>query len=497
MEVVESIRPVAAIGISLACAFLILLHGKNRNLREFWSVFGASAKFLMVLSMFPFVLDGGVYIFVGPEITPGVSLDFKADAFSLFFSSLSSFLWILAVIYSVGYMRTLKEQKQTRYFFCFALCVASTVGIAHAGNLFTLFIFYELLTLATYPLVIHKETPDAMKAGRKYLAFTLTGGVIILLGMVWTYSLAGTLTFADQGFLAGYGTPEELRLLFLLFIIGFGVKAAIMPLHGWLPSAMVAPTPVSALLHAVAVVKAGVFGIIRIVCNVFGAELTLDLGVGLPLAVAASFTIIVASILALAQENLKLRLAYSTVSQLSYIVLGTALLSPYALTGGMIHITHQAFMKITLFFCAGAIYAQTGKRNIREMDGISKKMPLTMAAFAITAVGMVGIPPTCGFISKWFLGIGAIEAGYPIFVLMLVVSSLLNAAYFMPPIYNSFFKEPDETLLETREPSLWFLMPILVCAAISLILGIAPMMPNTPLYLVKIAVDAFLGLEGV
>ncbi|ATZ61836.2 MAG: monovalent cation/H+ antiporter subunit D family protein [Methanosarcinales archaeon Met12] len=492
MEPVHSIRPVLAIAVSLACTFLILAHGKHRNLREFWSILGSTSKFLVVLSMFPFVLAGGVYIFEGPGIAPGISLDFRADAFSIFFSSLSSFLWILTTVYSIGYMRALEEHRQTRYFFFFGICVASTVGIAHANNLFTLFIFYELLTLATYPLVIHKETPEAMKAGRKYLAYTLTGGVVILLGMVWTYYLAGTLTFADHGFLSGHGSPEVLRVLFMIFIIGFGVKAAIMPLHAWLPTAMVAPTPVSALLHAVAVVKAGVFGIIRIIYCVFGAELSLDIGVGLPLAIVASFTIIVASIFALAQDNLKLRLAYSTISQLAYIILGAALLSPYGLTGGMVHITHQAFMKITLFFCAGAILVQTGKKNISEMDGIGKKMPLTMAAFAIAAVGMMGIPPTCGFISKWYLCLGAIEAGYPIFLLVILVSALLNAAYFMPPIYSAFFKEPDASFKD-REPSWWLLAPILICAAISLILGIVPMMPNTPLQLVLVAVHKFIG----
>ncbi len=492
MEPVHSIRPVLAIAVSLACTFLILAHGKHRNLREFWSILGSTSKFLVVLSMFPFVLAGGVYIFEGPGIAPGISLDFRADAFSIFFSSLSSFLWILTTVYSIGYMRALEEHRQTRYFFFFGICVASTVGIAHANNLFTLFIFYELLTLATYPLVIHKETPEAMKAGRKYLAYTLTGGVVILLGMVWTYYLAGTLTFADHGFLSGHGSPEVLRVLFMIFIIGFGVKAAIMPLHAWLPTAMIAPTPVSALLHAVAVVKAGVFGIIRIIYCVFGAELSLDIGVGLPLAIVASFTIIVASIFALAQDNLKLRLAYSTISQLAYIILGAALLSPYGLTGGMAHITHHAFMKITLFFCAGAILVQTGKKNISEMDGIGKKMPLTMAAFAVAAVGMMGIPPTCGFISKWYLCLGAIEAGYPIFLLVILVSALLNAAYFMPPIYSAFFKEPDASFKD-REPSWWLLAPILICAAISLILGIVPMMPNTPLQLVLVAVHKFIG----
>ena len=493
MEPVHSIRPVLAIAVSLACAFLILASGKRQNLREFWSIFGATSKFLIILSMFPFVLAGGVYLFEGPGIAPGISLDFRADAFSLFFSSLSSFLWILTTIYSIGYMRTLKEHRQTRYFFCFAICVAATVGIAHANNLFTLFIFYELLTLATYPLVIHEETPKAMKAGRKYLAYTLTGDVVILLGMAWTYYLAGTLTFADHGFLSGHGSPEVLRVLFTIFIIGFGVKAAIMPLHAWLPSAMVAPTPVSALLHAVAVVKAGVFGIIRIIYCVFGTELALDLGVGLPLAVVASFTIIVASIFALAQDNLKLRLAYSTVSQLAYVILGAALLSPYGLMGGMIHITHHAFMKITLFFCAGAILVQTGKKNISEMDGIGEKMPLTMAAFAIAAAGMMGIPPTCGFISKWYLCLGAMEAGYPIFLLVMLVSALLNAAYFIPPIYGAFFKEPDASL-KGKESSWWLLAPILICAAMSLILGIVPMMPNTPLQLVMVSVHKFIGI---
>lgn len=495
MEPVYSIRPALAIVISLTCAGLIGLTGKrHRNLREFWTLSAAVSKYIIVISMFPFVYHGGEYIFSTFEIVPGVGFNLRVDAFSMFFAFLSSFLWIVTSVYSIGYMRSLHGHSQSRYFFAFAVCIASTIGIAFADNLFTLFIFYEMLTVATYPLIIHEETPEAMAAGRKYLIYLLTAGLFILLGMVITYSLTGTLTFSDDGILAGHGTPEMLKALFVLFMIGFGTKAAIMPFHGWLPSAMVAPTPVSALLHAVAVVKAGVFGIIRIVYCIYGTDLMKELGLGLPLAVAASITIIVASLFALAQDNLKMRLAYSTVSQLSYIILGVALLAPSAAAGGMIHIANQAFMKITLFFCAGAIFVQTGKKNISEMHGIGKTMPLTMICFAICAMGMAGIPPMAGFITKWYLCIGALEAGHPIFIAVLLTSALLNIAYFFPPIYSAFFMEPEKGAERHNDPTWWLLLPIMICALASIFLGLVPRAPYTPLRLASIIVEHFIGV---
>lgn len=496
-EVVHSIRPALAPLISLTMALLILLTGtKHRNLRDFWSIMASTSKFAIVASLMPPILAGKVVEY-SPHlvsISPAVSLVFRVDAFGQFFAALSSGLWIVTTVYSIGYMRNLQEHNQTRYFFAFAVCVAATVGIAYAGNLFTFFIFYELLSIGAYPLVIHHETDEAMRSGRKYLLYVLFGGVMILGSMAMTYVLAGTLTLSQTGILAGTASPNFLRLLFLTFIMGFAVKAAIMPFHSWLPAAMVAPTPVSALLHAVAVVKAGVFGVTRLVYNIYGVDLMKELGLGFPLAVAASITIIMGSVYALRQDNLKLRLAYSTVSQLSYIVLGVALLTPSGAAGGILHIANQAVMKITLFFTAGAIYVHTGKKNISEMRGMGKKMPITMTSFAIAAVGMTGFPPTAGFITKWFLAIGSLEAGHVIFVLVLLISAMLNAAYFLPPVYNAFFKEPDDGDTEYSEAPWMLLGPIIITALLTLILGAFANMPYTPLQLAHVAVSEFLNI---
>ena len=493
MEPVYSIRPVLAILVSLVCAVLILASGeRRRNLREFWTLLAAFSKFVIVVSMLPLVMNGGVYEFTVISIVPGIPLHFRADALGMLFATLASMLWIMTSVYSIGYMRGLREHAQTRYFFCFALCLSSAIGIAFAANLLTLFIFYEVMTIATYPLVIHKETPEALRAGRKYLIYLFTGGVLILLGMVITYSLTGTLSFADHGILADSGSAQVLRALFAIFIIGFGMKAAIMPLHGWLPSAMIAPTPVSALLHAVAVVKAGVFGIMRIVCNVYGTELMADIGVALPLAIVATFTIIMASLFALAQDNLKRRLAYSTISQLSYIILGAALLSPSGLIGGILHIANHGFMKITLFFCAGAIFVVTGKKNISEMNGLGRKMPVTMTMFFIAALGMCGFPPVCGFISKWYLCMGTLEAGELFFLFMLLVSSLLNVAYFFPIVFIAFFKGPKQGN-KVKEAPLFVLLPLVITAISAVIMGIRPEATYQFLNIATVAVQNILG----
>ena len=493
MEPVYSMRPVLAILVSLVCAVLILASGeRRRNLREFWTLLAAFSKFVIIISMLPLVMNGGVYEFAVISIVPGIALHFRADALGMLFATLASMLWIMTSVYSIGYMRGLREHAQTRYFFCFALCLSSAIGIAFAANLLTLFIFYEIMTIATYPLVIHKETPEAMRAGRKYLIYLLTGGILILLGMVITYSLTGTLSFADNGILAGSGSTQVLRALFAIFIVGFGMKAALMPLHGWLPSAMIAPTPVSSLLHAVAVVKAGVFGIVRIVCNVYGIELMADIGLALPLAIVASFTIIMASIFALTQDNLKKRLAYSTISQLSYIILGVALLSPSGLTGGILHIANHGFMKITLFFCAGAIFVVTGKKNISEMGGVGRRMPVTMTMFFIATLGMCGFPPVSGFISKWYLCMGALEAGELFFFFMLLVSSLMNVAYFFPIVFTAFFKGSDEGN-KVEEAPLFVLVPLVLTAISAVIMGIRPEATYQFLNIATVAVQNILG----
>jgi multicomponent Na+:H+ antiporter subunit D len=475
MEMVCSYKPLLAILVSLAASALILLTGKRPNLRESWTILAAGAKFLIVLSMAPSVLNGEILEYTMVTLTPGICLQLRVDALGLYFGLLASGLWIATSIYSIGYMRGLQEHAQTRYFFCFAIALSATIGVAFSANLLTLFLFYEILTISTYPLVAHKETPEALAAGRKYLAYLLTSAAIILFSITYTYHLAGSLDFVGGGFLVGLGSPAILRLLFVTFILGFGTKAAFMPIHEWLPTAMIAPTPVSALLHAVAVVKAGVFCCLRVIDFVFGPSLLSDLNLWLILCYFVSCTIIGASLLALAQDNLKRRLAFSTISQLSYIVLGAALITPSALLGSILHIAFHGFMKITLFFCAGAIFVKTGKENISEMNGIGRQMPLTLGAFAVGAIGMAGIPPACGFLSKWYLCLGSLEAGEMIFVLILLTSSLLNVAYFFPIVYRAFFKKAEGGDPARRaEASWWMLAPILACALMSIIFGLNP-----------------------
>jgi multicomponent Na+:H+ antiporter subunit D len=476
METIESIRPLLAVLVTVIGALLIIFTGeRHRNLREFWTLLAAVLKFSIVISMVPLVLKGNVLEYTIITLTQGVSFQFRVDQFGLFFGVLASALWIATSVYSIGYVRGLNEHAQTRYFFNFAICLSATMGIAFAGNLLTLFIFYEILTVSTYPLVAHKETEDAIMGGRKYLAYTLTAGVVILFAIIYIYTLTGTLDFRPGGFLAGHGSPAALIFLFSALILGFGVKAALMPMHEWLPTAMVAPTPVSALLHAVAVVKAGVFGCLRIILYVFGPEVLHDLNLWLILAYFASFTVIVSGMYALAQDNLKRRLAFSTINNLAIIVMGAALLTPSAITGSIFHMGSHGFMKITLFFVAGAIYVHTHKENISELDGIGRQMPLTMGAFAIGAMGVAGTPPICGFISKWYLAMGSLEAHKVFFLIVLLISALMDVAYFFPIIYNSFFKSPKEPLnAHFDEAPLRMVVPLVVTAIISLILGVFP-----------------------
>ena len=441
----ESLRPILAILVS-AVAIPAILSLKGRpNVREGVTLFVAFAKFAIIVSMVPGVLNGTEYEFVIGQFATGIELAFNVDPLGLLFGLLASLLWIVTSFYSIGYMRGLDEHAQTRYFASFAASLASAIGVAFASNLLTLFVCYELLTVSTYPLVTHDETDEARAAGRKYLAYTFGGGVAVLGGTVLVFVLAGTTAFTPGG-LEGLATadPTLARAAFALLAAGFGVKAALMPMHSWLPDAMVAPTPVSGLLHAVAVVKSGVFGIARVVLDVFGTETMAELGVGLPLAAIAAFTLLTASVIALRQDNLKRRLAYSTISQLSYIVLGLGLLHGQALTGGLLHIPAHAFMKLTLFFCAGAIHVETHTDDISDMAGIGKRMPLTMAAFAVAAAGMAGIPLVAGFVSKWYLVIGALSLdGGLVFAAVLLVSGVLNIAYFWPIVYQAYFESPE------------------------------------------------------
>lgn len=466
--------PLLAILVSLIAVIPIMLSSKKPNLREFWTILAAFIKFGLVLLLLPGAIEGKSVELHLIDLAPGIPLALKADPLGVFFAVIASGLWIFTSFYSIGYVRGAGEHKQTRYFASFAICLSATIGIAFSANLITFVLFYEMLTIATYPLVIHNEKQEAINAGRKYLAFTLTAGLLLVVASALVYHYTGSLDFTPGGLFTGIELPHTaMLLLFILFLGAVGVKAGIMPIHGWLPAAMAAPTPVSALLHAVAVVKSGVFAVIRVVGYVFGTETMGAYGLNDILIVLAGVTIIVASLIAFKQDNLKRRLAYSTVGHLSYIVLGVALLTPIGMTGGIMHIAAHATMKITLFFCAGAIYVNLHRTEISNLNGIAKVMPWTMGAFAIGSMGLAGIPPINGFFSKWNLALGSLEGDMIIPVIILVVSGLLNVGYFFPILYRAYFK-PGEGLEKYGEASPLMVVPIVITATLSLLFGIFP-----------------------
>ena len=513
MVVIESISPLLAISCPFICVFLIMLFRKRPNIREGCTIFASILQFLIIFSMAPIIVAGNVIECQLFTIFTGLDFVFRVDAFGLIFAITSSFLWILVSSYSIGYMRTLREHAQTRYYACFALAIFGAVGIALSQNLITMYFFYEALTVSTYPLVAHnglpewghkaeesEEAEEARFAGRKYLAYLFFSGWFFFVAIVLTFYLAGTTDFENGGILTlASASRLTLMMLFALFMLG-SMKAAWMPLHSWLPTAMAAPTPVSALLHAVAVVKAGVFVVVRVVCYIYGIELMSALGLGIILVSIAAFTMIVASLMAIAQDNLKKRLAYSTISQLSYILFGVALLNTMGVQGAMLHIPFHGFMKITLFMCAGAIIAVTGKKNISEMAGIGRAMPVTMAAFTVGALGMSGIPPVCGFISKWYLGLGTLDAHSLGLLAVLMISSLLDIVYFFPIIYTAFFGKPEGWTKGEAEPkkavikeaSIFMLIPLTLTAIFSIIFCLFP----DTFYILELAQTAVAGLGG-
>ncbi len=479
MTAPSDLRLLLAILAPLVGAGLVMASGKRPNLREACSFLAAVTLFGVVISLIPDVLAGRTPRCTLFELLPGLSFSLRADPLSMIFAVAASFLWILTVFYAAGYMRTLEEHAQTRFNACFALALFGAMGCAFSDNLLTLYLFYEIVSITTYPLVAHHQDAEGYEGGRKYLTYlTTTAKGLILPAMVLIYVLSGTLDFATNvhsGILPASAHNGVITVLYICCILGFA-KNGIMPLHHWLPGAMVAPTPVSALLHAVAVVKVGVFSTVRVMLHVFGVDLMDRLNLGMPTAYFVSITILGASIIALSKDNLKLRLAYSTVSQLSYIILGVALLTPTAVAGGLVHIANHAFSKITLFFCAGAIYVATHKKNISEMNGLGRAMPWTFGAFSVAALSMIGAPPVAGFISKLYLLIGALDAGAIGIMIVLVASTLLNAAYFVPVIYHGFFGQPsaEDARHHHHEAPLAMVIPLCLTAAISVLLGLYP-----------------------
>ena len=457
----------------------------SRTLRTLFNIGGAIAKLGLVVWMIVQSRSGVHYEF-RVALLPGLDLVLRSSELALFFVGLSSLLWLVTTVYAIGYLEG--SPNRSRFFGFFSLCVTATVGVALAGNLLTFLAFYEMLTLATYPLVVHRGTGNARRAGRAYLAYTICGGGLLTLGTLWLYSITGTLEFQPGGTVAPFVERHAAVLtgVFVLLAAGMGVKAALVPLHGWLPRAMIAPAPVSALLHAVAVVKVGAFGLVRVVFSVFGADTAASLGLTSGLAMVAAVTVVYGSLRALAQTNLKRLLAYSTVSQLAYIALGISIGGVVAATGGIVHLVNQGLMKITLFFVAGNLAETLGVHEIRDMRGAGRRMPWSMAAFTVCAFGMIGTPPMAGFVTKWYLGLGAMDSDAEWVVWLLIGSGLLNAAYFLPVLRLAWFESapatwPRERSYGAAETSLMLLVPTLFTALAALAVGLFASLPYSPL----------------
>jgi multicomponent Na+:H+ antiporter subunit D len=471
--------PLFSILVSILGAVLIVLIGdRNPNLREAVSVIAGVLKFSFVSMLIPPFLKGEEISLKIATILPGIELAFKVDGLGILFAFGASFLWILTTFYSIGYMRGLNKHAQTRYFACFALSLSSAMGIAFAANLFTMFIFYEALTIVTYPLVAHHEDKEGLEGGRQYVIYLLgTAKVFLFAAVVLTYIFTGTLDFRKGGIFSeefALNNKLLLQIMLILFIYGFN-KSAVMPLHSWLPAAMVAPTPVSALLHAVAVVKAGVFTVSRVLLNIYGENTIRIIGMQDLLFLLTGITIIGASLIALTRDDFKARLAFSTVANLSYIIIGVSMFSPSGILGGLIHISMHAFSKITMFFVAGSVYVSTHIKNISELDGIGKKMPITMFSFFLATLSMIGIPVFAGFISKLNLALGSLEIERPELIGILIVSSFLNAAYFLPISYRAFFRKSEDPIKWDKTKENYFCaIPLLITALFTIILGLYP-----------------------
>jgi multicomponent Na+:H+ antiporter subunit D len=472
----ESLLPLVAIVIPITVALVIVWTRRLPDLRDGILVAGAVVTFVTIAAMLPAVLDGQVPTTSLGQLVPGLELSLRADGMGMLFALLAGFLWILASIYAIGYMRGDQAKNQTRFYAFYALCLSTAFGLAFAGDLFTFFIFYELLTISTYPLVTHKGDDAAIVAGRRYLGYLISGGVLVLFGLAIVYVATGDLTFAAGGFVGDAMGPGLTAVAFLLFAVGFGTKAGLMPLHAWLPAAMVAPTPVSALLHAVAVVKGGVFAFGRLIGFVFGPDVLADLPVTTVLAVVAAATIVISSVIALRQDHLKRRLAYSTIAHLAYIVLGFALLSTDSFDGSLLHILNHGALKITLFFAAGALHVHLHLDHVSELDGVGRTMPWTMGAFALASLGLAGLPPMGGFVSKWYLVLGAYEGEGFVFAAIMAFGGLFTAGYLFPIVYRAFFRPAPLPVSDhptsRRDASPLMVVPLCVTAGLGLLLGL-------------------------
>ncbi len=504
-----SIIPLIAMLLPLVSLVIILAIPKKARQLRLWVCFLSSLASLgVILSLLPGILDGNTYTIKLASVVQGLEMRLTVDTLGYYFSLILAFIWMLSTLYSISYI----DHKENRFFAFMALCETFLLGCAFSSNMFTYFIFYEMMTFGSYPLIIHEETAMARRAGYKYLVYAVAAGAVLFFAVIAHYFWGdGQLGFGQYGVLSlDFAGRAALTAIFFAYLAGFGVKAAIMPLHGWVPDAHpAAPSPASALLSGV-ILKAGAFGIIRVVFNVFGVDLMRELSVFIVMAVLACITIVVASVFALTQDNLKRRLAYSSIGQVSYIILGLAMLAQDGALGGVMHLTHHALMKGCLFLCAGVILVVTGKKNISDMKGVGYRLPITMICFTICALAMMGTPPSAGFITKWLLGSGSLQAGLPVYIVILLVSALLNAAYFLPIVYIAFFRwegDDEEGHVEGHEgaqrPKLVFgkeadhklVVPLVILASLAIIVGIWVTVPGFPYSLVNPAVEDIYGSE--
>jgi multicomponent Na+:H+ antiporter subunit D len=464
----------------------------SESMRNALAIGTSVVTFLSVCLLYPIVMSGTIIQYSMFQLLPNLDISFRVDILSFSLAILASFVWMLVSIYSLDYM--CKEHGCNRYYPVLIITLASCMGIFMAGDLFTLFVFFELMSLISYVLVVHEETIEALRAGYKYLIMTIIGGLALFFGIIITFELGGSVSLGSGSTLIS--EPTNLAFFaFISFLIGFGMKAGMFPLHVWLPDAHpVAPSPASALLSGI-MLKTGAYGLLRVIFHVYGLEFMQETGWTLILAVVAVITILLGSAVAITQEDLKRRLAYSSVGQMGYILLGMSILTERALIGNIFHIFSHAFMKSTLFLAAGAIIQKTGKRNIKDLGGIGKQMPFTMFAFTLAALAMIGIPPFNGFLSKWTLALGAMDAGVPFFVLILLISSLLNGLYYLPIIISAFFgaehgHEHAHEHVKISEAPYKMLIPIAILAVSCLLFGLLP--SNLPFDLSRVAAEYLL-----
>lgn len=491
---VTSILPAVAVLLPLVGAILAAPLGRvSERLRDGALAATGLGALAAIGALLPRALAGATSEVYLMQMTPRIWMYLRVDPMGALFAATAVVLWLLAFAHSTSYMAD--EHRLGRYYAFFTLCLGWTIGVAFAGNLLTFLIFYELFSIFTYPLVVHEETPEAIAAGTKYIVYILIGGSLVLLAIVVTFFSAGSQTLTPTGFLSMSLGRSTLTTIFWCFVVGFGVKAALFPLHGWVPDAHpAAPAPFSAVLSGI-MVAAGGFGILRVLFNVFGVALLRELGLAEWLGYVAALTVVFGAVVAVGQDNLKRRLAYSTISQMAYVVLGASLLGEEATVGALTHISNHAFMKGTLFLCAGVLIKKAGIRRVSEMNGVASRFPLTMGAFTVAALGMIGTPPLSGFISKWYLGLGMIEAHKPLYLAILLGGALLAAVYLLPIVYAAYFKDNPAASPARANPheAPWGMLgPVLAGAMLTVVLGVTSWAPGLPVSLARTAAAMFL-----